>query len=128
MKNREELTVVLGGILKTKDRAHWISRIVDAGVPASNINNIAETFADEQLHYREMIIDIPKRKSSVAYPEAAEAASQGKMIGCPFKFSETPIKYNLPAPLLSEHTSEVLQEELSMTDEEIAALKKEGII
>jgi len=128
VKYREELTAVLGGILKTQDRAHWISRIVDAGVPASNINNIAETFADEQLQYREMIIDIPKRKTSAAYPEAAEAESQGKMIGCPFKFSETPISYSLPAPLLSEHTSEVLKEELSMTDEEIAALKKEGII
>jgi crotonobetainyl-CoA:carnitine CoA-transferase CaiB-like acyl-CoA transferase len=42
--------------------------------------------------------------------------------------SETPGAVRTPAPLLGEHTEEVLKNRLSMTDDEIARLRREGVV
>jgi CoA:oxalate CoA-transferase len=46
----------------------------------------------------------------------------------PVKLSETPGSVRAPAPLLGQHTDEVLHEYLGMTDAEVAALRRDGVI
>jgi len=46
----------------------------------------------------------------------------------PVQLSETPGSVREPAPLLGQHTDEVLREYLGMTDAEISALRQEGVI
>ena len=45
----------------------------------------------------------------------------------PFRFSRTPGSTRLPAPMLGEHTDEVLREVAGMSDEEIAELDALGV-
>jgi crotonobetainyl-CoA:carnitine CoA-transferase CaiB-like acyl-CoA transferase len=40
----------------------------------------------------------------------------------PLRFSDTPVQYDRPPPLLGQHTQEILREVLGLTDEQIAAL------
>jgi crotonobetainyl-CoA:carnitine CoA-transferase CaiB-like acyl-CoA transferase len=44
------------------------------------------------------------------------------------RFSETPITYDVPPPLLGQHTEEVLRSMLDLGDERIAQLRDQGII
>jgi crotonobetainyl-CoA:carnitine CoA-transferase CaiB-like acyl-CoA transferase len=49
--------------------------------------------------------------------------------GWPMKLSDGPGQwYRSPAPLLGQHTAEVLGKELGMTPEELAALRDAGVI
>jgi CoA:oxalate CoA-transferase len=51
-----------------------------------------------------------------------------KVAGSPIHLSETPGEVYAPAPLLGEHTSEILKDLLDHSDDDIARLKAEGVI
>lgn len=59
VRNRATLIPLLAEIIKKRNKAHWMAELKKAGIPITNINNIAETFAEEQLVHRKMITDIP---------------------------------------------------------------------
>jgi crotonobetainyl-CoA:carnitine CoA-transferase CaiB-like acyl-CoA transferase len=50
-------------------------------------------------------------------------AGKVKIVGVPVKLSETPGRVRTPAPLLGQHTDEVLREYLGMSEAEIAGLR-----
>ena len=60
---------------------------------------------------------------TVAHPAIGDL----KMLGIPFKFSDTPAGVRRPPPLLGEHTEEVLAE-LGMDAGEIARLREGKVI
>jgi crotonobetainyl-CoA:carnitine CoA-transferase CaiB-like acyl-CoA transferase len=49
-------------------------------------------------------------------------------VGSPIKLSGTPIEYPRGAPMLGEHTDEVLKRRLGLGDERLAELKAKGVI
>ena len=49
-------------------------------------------------------------------------------LGFPFKMGKTPALARRRPPMLGEHNEEVLGQWLSMTAEEVAALKDDGVI
>lgn len=49
-------------------------------------------------------------------------------LGCPLRFSETPIKHEVSPPALGQHTDEILRGVLKMNDAEIAKLRAEGVV
>jgi CoA:oxalate CoA-transferase len=51
-----------------------------------------------------------------------------KMVGPPVRMSETPGSVRAPAPLLGEHTDQVLRERLGLSDEQIARLRSARVI
>jgi crotonobetainyl-CoA:carnitine CoA-transferase CaiB-like acyl-CoA transferase len=51
-----------------------------------------------------------------------------KMAGLPLKFSATPASLRLPPPRLGEHTRNVLEDWLGMTNQEITALCEKGVV
>ena len=46
----------------------------------------------------------------------------------PLKFSQTPVALSVPAPMLGQHTDEVLRGLLGLRAEELAALRSAGVI
>jgi crotonobetainyl-CoA:carnitine CoA-transferase CaiB-like acyl-CoA transferase len=116
MKNLAALTPLIAQRLREKPSAHWIREFEAAGVPVGPVNRIGDMLADPQVAAREMVVE-------VEHPRAGRV----KTLGTPVKFSETPGDVRRPAPLLGEHTREVLTE-LGYSAAQIDALQQEGAI
>ena len=87
------------------------------GIPCGPILNMAETFAHPQIQAREMSVEL-------------EHPSAGRMrvLGFPAEtLSETPVGVRTPAPLLGEHTDEVLRE-FGTSEDEIKKLRHSGAV
>nr|WP_300309770.1 CoA transferase [Halomonas sp.] len=112
--NVEALEEVLEGILADHDRAFWLQRCDQAGVPAGPINDFDQAMHDEHYLARGMVQEMD-------HP----VMGRMKTIGFPTKFSATPLEIRMPAPLLAQHTDEVLQD-LGMSDAEIDELRRQG--
>jgi crotonobetainyl-CoA:carnitine CoA-transferase CaiB-like acyl-CoA transferase len=99
MKNLEALITLMSARLKTRSVQHWISALEAEGVPCGPINSIADMAADPQTAAREMVVELE-------HPRAGRT----RALGLPIKLSATPGKVARAAPLLGEHTREVLAE------------------
>jgi crotonobetainyl-CoA:carnitine CoA-transferase CaiB-like acyl-CoA transferase len=51
-------------------------------------------------------------------------AGRTKLVGSPIMLSETPAEIRSPAPLLGQHSAEVLQDVLGYTSEQVEALRR----
>jgi len=114
MRHLKELEAELTAIFETRTTAAWLRILDEAGVPAGPVLTIAEMHDHPQVRARRMVVDVPHTK----------LGSQ-RTLGCPVKFSAAESGPVRGAPLLGEHTREVLAE-LGYTREEIEALLAEG--
>ena len=55
-------------------------------------------------------------------------AGKVKVLGMPFRFSDTPPSIRRAPPTLGQHTDEVLGDEMGMTPERIAELRQQKIV
>jgi crotonobetainyl-CoA:carnitine CoA-transferase CaiB-like acyl-CoA transferase len=99
MANLRALVDELTLRFKRKPSAAWLDALDAVGVPAGPVKTIEQMLADPQVHARDMVVDL-------THPRAGET----RAIGCPIKFSATPSQVVRPAPMLGQHTSEVLSE------------------
>ncbi len=99
MANLPALVEVLGRLFAGGTSAAWLARLEDAGVPAGPILSVGEMHRDPQALARGMVVEVlHSRLGPVA------------TIGTPVKFSRTPAGVRRGAPVLGEHTREVLAE------------------
>ncbi|MEF2548348.1 CoA transferase [Aurantimonas sp. E1-2-R+4] len=99
MQNLAALEDILNGYFSRQSSAEWLERLETAGVPAGPVLDVGEMHSDPQTLAREMVVE-------TEHPKAGPV----KAIGLPIKFSETPGGVTRPAPLLGEHTREVLSQ------------------
>ena len=117
IRNRKELIPLVRDIMKERTRKDWIERLDAAGVPCGPINNYEEVFDDPQVRHRGLKIETP-------HPLSRSLPG----IASPMRFSKTPVEYDLPPPLLGQHTREVLSGLLALTEPDIDRLRAEGVI
>ncbi|MEM9471175.1 MAG: CoA transferase [Pseudomonadota bacterium] len=110
MENRAELAEALAPYFKPATTQHWLEALEAAGVPAGPVLAIDDMHADPQTIARDMVPEVD-------HPVAGTV----KTIGAPVKFHGTPAGVKRPAPLLGEHTEEVLAE-AGFTADEIKAV------
>ncbi|MEE4890971.1 CaiB/BaiF CoA-transferase family protein [Pseudomonas alliivorans] len=115
--NRGELIPLIRQATVFKTTAQWVDELEAAGVPCGPVNDLAQVFADPQVLARGLAIELPHALGG----RVAQVAS-------PIRLSETPVEYRRAPPLLGEHTSEVLQALLGMSEDEVVALKGAGVL
>ncbi len=115
--NRLSLVAALQEAFLTRTYEEWEAVLPPAGIPMGAINTIDQVVDHAQVRARGALVE-----------NTHPAAGTIQMTGPPVRMSETPGAVRTPAPLLGEHTEEVLKNRLSMTDDEIASLRAAGAI
>jgi len=116
MRNLASLSDALAVYFRAHSTAQWLERLAGAGVPAGPILDINAVHADPQTRAREMVLEVPHSR-----------LGQVRTLGAPVKFSATPGAVTRGAPVLGEHTREVLGE-LGYDDGAIDALVASGAV
>ena len=116
VRNRATLAARIEEITARQPCRHWLALLDENDIPCGPINNYAEVFADPQVIAREMVVEID-------HPVLGHL----KTLGSPIKLSATPPNPHRRAPLLGEHTDEVLRQ-AGYSAVEIQALRQAGAI
>jgi crotonobetainyl-CoA:carnitine CoA-transferase CaiB-like acyl-CoA transferase len=117
VRHRAELVPLLEALLKTRTKSDWLAALEAAKVPCGAINTLSEVFSDPQVQARGMVNDW-------VHPVKADL----KLVASPIKMSLTPVRQDLPPPMLGQHTAQVLQEVLGWDAQQQGALRGKGII
>lgn len=115
-KNRDALNGEIADIIALKPTAHWIDTLIEAGVPAGEINDISQVFATPQV-----------RHLGLAQPVTSQERGETELVGQPIIMSRTPSRIAAPPPTAGQHTAAILAE-IGYSDAEIAAMKASGAI
>jgi formyl-CoA transferase len=117
VEHRELLIPCLRELFVTRPSAIWLDLLVEIGVPAGPINDVAAAIEDPQVQARNMV-------QTVEHPTAGPV----KILGPVAKLSRTPATVRRAPPPLGHDTDAVLEGLLGYTVEEIARLRKIGAI
>jgi len=115
--NRETLDSAIETRLAGLTREAAISLLEGVNVPCGPINEIPEVFADPQAEARGLVV-----------PLANEEGDEVRSVAFPARLSRTPARYDSAPPRLGADTEEVLTGLMQMTGDEIAALRRAGVL
>ncbi len=114
--HRRELAAVIEQTMAAKPAAYWLDALQRADVPCGPILDYAQVFADPHVRARGLV-------QEVNHP----AGGRIRQLGPAVKFSATPARIRRPAPVLGQHTAEVL-EELGYDRDAIRLLAGDGVV
>jgi crotonobetainyl-CoA:carnitine CoA-transferase CaiB-like acyl-CoA transferase len=116
VRNRDLIDRMVAEVVVSMSRGEWVERFDRVGIPSGPINLVSEALASPQTRAQEMVVE---SEHSVAGPI--------RTLGLPIEMSATPASIRFEPPALGADTDAVLAE-LGYTDEEIAALRKTGVV
>jgi crotonobetainyl-CoA:carnitine CoA-transferase CaiB-like acyl-CoA transferase len=117
VRNRAVLVPMLEPVMKSRRKADWLAALEAAKVPCGAINSIGEVFADPQVRERGMV-------HQWDHPLAGPV----NLVASPIKLSGTPVRTDLPPPLLGQDTEQVLGEVLGWGEDRIRDLRAKEVI
>jgi len=115
--NRASLIASLQERFLTKTYEEWEAILLPAGIPVGAINTIDQVVGHPQVAAREALV-------ACDHPVAGTV----RMVAPPVALSATPGRVRRPAPLVGEHTDEVLRDRLGLTEDELTRLRESGAI
>lgn len=113
--NKEKLRAILSGIFVQDTRENWITKMKSANIPVGYLRTVEEAFNSPEVRERHRLSQIP-------HPAAVSVPN----IESPIHMGLTSAVDPVAAPLLGEHTKEVLRKTLGYDDARIAALSEVG--
>jgi crotonobetainyl-CoA:carnitine CoA-transferase CaiB-like acyl-CoA transferase len=116
MSHLPTLCALMNDVLSHRSTEEWLAVFDAAGVPAGPVHSVGEALEHPQTRARDMVVTLD-------HPQAGRT----RALGCPIHFSATPTQIDRPAPLLGEHTREVLHE-FGYSDEEIDVFVVDGVV
>ncbi len=116
-EHQSRLIALLAQRLKAQPRAHWLQRMHAVGVPAGAVRTVAEAVLAPEVSALGLVSQVP-------HPTLGTVPN----VGLPIHFTETPLADPVAAPLLGQHTSEVLRDVLGLSAERISALGELGVL
>lgn len=117
VNNKDQLNGILNELFASDERGNWIAAMRAAGVPAGPIRTIAEAMQSEEMTTSGLIRQAPH-------------ASLGTVpvVGSPMRLGGTPVRDPEGAPVLGQHSRDILHEMLGYDGDRIAALEARGVI
>jgi formyl-CoA transferase len=116
VQHREELAALIDSVTRTEPRAFWLEELDQAGVPCGPIFDYEDALTTPQAIAREMTVDVD-------HPTLGRL----RTLGTPIKMSGTPLNPRRRAPMLGEHTDEVLAD-AEYSNDEIEQLRHSGAV
>jgi crotonobetainyl-CoA:carnitine CoA-transferase CaiB-like acyl-CoA transferase len=116
LANHAEFKARVEKILATRSAAEWVTRLEAAGIAAGPVYEFHEVFEDPQVRFLDLVVTMEQ-----------PGAGSLRVLGFPGRASATPPRIDRPAPLLGQHTAEVLGE-IELSPEEIDRLAAAGVI
>ena len=113
--NKEKLRAILTGIFAQDIRENWVAKMKAANIPVGFLRTVEEAFNSPEVRERHRLSQIP-------HPAAGSVPN----IESPLHLGLTPAVDPVAAPLLGEHTKQVLRKTLGYDDARIAALAEAG--
>jgi formyl-CoA transferase len=113
--NRDKLRAILTGIFVQDVRENWVTKMKAANIPVGYLRTVEEAFNSPEARERHRLSHIP-------HPSAGSVPN----IESPLHLGLTPAVDPVAAPLLGQHTREVLRKTLGYDDARIAALADAG--
>jgi crotonobetainyl-CoA:carnitine CoA-transferase CaiB-like acyl-CoA transferase len=99
MENLPPLIEILTERFRQKSTEEWLALLENVGVPAGPVLSIGDMLKHPQVLARDMVVEVEHSRIGTT-----------KALGSPVKFSHTPTQIKRGAPLLGEHTREILGE------------------
>ena len=112
-----ELDQVIAGWTKGLDGQTLMRTLQEAGVPAGVLNDCRDLFDDPQLQHREHFTFLNHAEIGPYPSDRSE-----------FDLSLTPGSLDTPAPLIGEHTEQVLREIIGLSEEEYRSFEEDGVL
>ena len=113
--NKEKLRAILTGIFVQDLRENWVAKMKSANIPVGYLRTVEEAFNSPEVRERHRLSQIP-------HPAAGTVPN----IESPIHLGLTPVVDPVAAPLLGEHTKDVLRKTLGYDDGRITALADAG--
>jgi crotonobetainyl-CoA:carnitine CoA-transferase CaiB-like acyl-CoA transferase len=114
--NKEMLRGIIGQVFAGDVRENWMAKMKKVNVPVGYLRTVEEGFNAPEVRDRH-------RLSQIRHPTAGSVPN----IESPLSMSLTPIVDPVAAPLLGQHTNDVLRKTLGYDDSHIAKLKEAGV-
>ena len=115
--NRAQLVPILEALMCSRSKPDWLAALEAAKVPCGAINNLAEVFADPHIQSRNMV-------TLWQHPHQSDL----RLVSSPIRLSVTPVRRDMPPPLLGQHTDEVLRSVLNYPNAKLSELKRSSVI
>jgi crotonobetainyl-CoA:carnitine CoA-transferase CaiB-like acyl-CoA transferase len=115
--HQDELERQLADWTRSQDGAQLQQELLEAGVPSGVALKTLDLFEDPQLMHRQHFVPLD-------HPEMG----RWKYDELAFKLPDSPSQLCVAAPLLGQHTEQVLKEFLGYSDAEYAALSEAGVL
>lgn len=113
----EKVDEIVESWSKTKTSAEIMAIFKEERLACGTVHNVKEVSEAEHSNARGMLVQLNQPQMGTV-----------KIPGCPINFSKTPIELSTPAPLVGEHTKEVLTKFLGFSDEEYLELKNSKVV
>jgi crotonobetainyl-CoA:carnitine CoA-transferase CaiB-like acyl-CoA transferase len=114
--NKEKLRSILTGIFAQELREYWVAKMKSANIPVGYLRTVEEAFNSPEVRERYRVSQIP-------HPAAGSVPN----IESPLRLDLTPVADPVAAPLLGEHSKDVLRKTLGYDDARIASLAETGV-
>jgi crotonobetainyl-CoA:carnitine CoA-transferase CaiB-like acyl-CoA transferase len=116
-EHRQPLIDELARVLSERPTASWVALLEERGIPCAAVSDVASAFRDKQTIARGAVVEYPHPVFGVV-----------RTTRSPLRLSSIPQPRLEPAPLLGEHTREVLAEVCGYDSARIDALFASGVV